>query len=218
MVEKLRDPVSGLMHLAAAALALIGLIFLLFLGRDSLVKNISLLIYGLSLVAMLSASAVYHLVRARPDIELFLRKIDHSAIYLLIAGTYTPVCMFFFDGFFRWGLLAIIWGMALIGIVVKLFVIKAPRWATAGIYLVMGWLAVFGVKEMLAVMPAGALVWLLLGGIFYSVGAVIYITRKMDFFPGVFGFHEVWHIFVVLGCLSHFILIARYIAAASGPG
>jgi hemolysin III len=167
---------------------------------------------------MLSASAVYHLVRARPDIELFLRKIDHSAIYLLIAGTYTPVCMFFFDGFFRWGLLAIIWGMALIGIVVKLFVIKAPRWATAGIYLVMGWLAVFGVKEMLAVMPAGALVWLLLGGIFYSVGAVIYITRKMDFFPGVFGFHEVWHIFVVLGCLSHFILIARYIAAASGPG
>jgi hemolysin III len=218
MVEKFRDPVSGLMHLAAAALALIGLIFLLFLGRDSLVKNISLLIYGLSLVAMLSASAVYHLVRARPDIELFLRKIDHSAIYLLIAGTYTPVCMFFFDGFFRWGLLAIIWGMALIGIVVKLFVIKAPRWATAGIYLVMGWLAVFGVKEMLAVMPAGALVWLLLGGIFYSVGAVIYITRKMDFFPGVFGFHEVWHIFVVLGCLSHFILIARYIAAASGPG
>ncbi len=218
MVEKFRDPVSGLMHLAAAALALIGLVVLLFLGRDSIMKNISLLIYGLSLVAMLSASAAYHLVRARPNVELFLRKMDHSAIYLLIAGTYTPVCLYFFDGFFRWGLLAIIWSMALIGIVVKLFIIKAPRWATAGIYLAMGWLAVFGVKEMLSTMPPGALAWLLLGGIFYSVGAVVYITRRMDFFPGVFGFHEVWHIFVVLGCLSHFILIAVYIAAAPVPG
>lgn len=218
MIKKFRDPVSGLLHLAAAVLALIGLIVLLFLGRDNLVKNISLLVYGLSLVAMLSASAVYHLVRARPEVELVLRKIDHSAIYLLIAGTYTPVCLFFFDGFLRWGLLAIIWSMALIGIVVKLFVIRAPRWVTAGIYLAMGWLAVFGVKEMLSAMPPGALIWLLLGGIFYSAGAVIYITRKMDFFPGVFGFHEVWHIFVVLGCLSHFILIARYIAAAPAPG
>jgi hemolysin III len=108
--------------------------------------------------------------------------------------------------------------MALIGILVKLFVINAPRWVTAGIYLIMGWLAVFGLKEMLTTMPAGALIWLLMGGFFYSVGAVIYITRKMDFFPGVFGFHEVWHIFVVLGCLSHFILIARYIAAVSALG
>ncbi|MHC1781736.1 MAG: hemolysin III family protein [Anaerolineaceae bacterium] len=213
MTEKFRDPVSGLMHLAAAILALVGLIVLLLLGQENIEKQISLLIYGLSLVAMLSASAIYHLVKATPGVELFLRKMDHSAIYLLIAGTYTPVCLFFFSGFYRWGLLGIIWGMALIGILVKLFVINAPRWTTAGIYLIMGWLAVFGLKEMLSTMPAGALIWLLAGGIFYSVGAVIYITRKMDFFPGVFGFHEVWHIFVVLGCLSHFILVARYIAA-----
>lgn len=214
MAKKFREPVSGLMHLAAAVLALVGLAALLILDRGSVQIRLSLLVYGLSLVAMLSASAAYHLIKARPEVELVLRKLDHSAIYLLIAGTYTPVCLFFFDGFFRWGLLAIIWAIAATGILVKLFVIKSPRWVTAGIYLVMGWLAIFGLKEMLATMPAGALLWLLAGGLFYSAGAVIYITKKMDFFPGVFGFHEVWHIFVVLGCLSHFILVARYIAAA----
>ncbi len=218
MTEKFRDPISGLMHLIAAVFALAGLVALLILGRGDPQKQISFLIYGVSLVAMLSASSIYHLVKTNPRVELFLRKMDHSAIYLLIAGTYTPVCLYFFTGFYRWGLLGIIWGMALAGILVKLFIIRAPRWVTAGIYLLMGWMAVIGLREMLVTMPVGALLWLLAGGLFYSVGAVIYITKKMDFIPGVFGFHEVWHIFVVLGCLSHFILIARYIAAAPAMG
>jgi hemolysin III len=212
MAEKFRNPVSGLTHLAAAILAAIGLVVLIILGRDSVLKQVSLLIYGISLVLMLSASATYHLVKTSPAVELFLRKMDHSSIYLLIAGTYTPVCLYFFEGFFRWGLLGIVWGMAIIGIFIKLFVIKAPRWVTAGIYLLMGWLAVIGVKEMISSMPTGALIWLLLGGLFYTFGAIVYITKKMDFYPGVFGFHEVWHIFVVLGCASHFVLVTRYIA------
>lgn len=213
MTEKFRDPVSGLMHLGAAVLAAVGLAILLILGRDDPQKELSLLIYGLSLVGMLSASATYHLAKTNPRVQLFLRKMDHTAIYLLIAGTYTPICLYFFTGLLRWGLLGTIWAMALAGILVKLFIIKAPRWVTAGIYLLMGWLAVIGVREMFATMPTGALLWLLAGGLFYSIGAIIYVTKKMDFFPGVFGFHEVWHIFVVLGCLSHFILIANYIAA-----
>lgn len=215
MSEKFRNPVSGLTHLAAAVLAAIGLVVLIILGRDSVLKQVSLLIYGISLVLMLSASATYHLVKTNPAVELFLRKMDHSSIYLLIAGTYTPVCLYFFDGFWRWGLLGIVWGMAIIGIFIKLFVIKAPRWVTAGIYLLMGWLAVIGVKEMISSMPTGALIWLLLGGLFYTFGAIIYITKKMDFYPGVFGFHEVWHIFVVLGCVSHFVLVTKYIALAA---
>jgi hemolysin III len=171
---------------------------------------VAYLIYGISLVLMFSSSAAYHLTRSSDRVMLILRKLDHTAIYLLIAGSYTPMCLIFFEGFWRVGMLTIIWSMALVGIIVKLFVIKAPRWVTAGLYLLMGWTCVMAVGEMIRTMPAGAFVWLILGGLFYTVGAVIYITRKLDFKPDVFGFHEVWHIFVILGAASHFIMIAIF--------
>ena len=212
MLEKFRDPVSGLTHLASAIAALLGTAGLLYVGRGDLTKEISLFVYGLSLILMFSASTAYHLTRSTPQVLQRLRKFDHTSIYLLIAGTYTPLCLYFFTGFWRWGLLGIIWAMALAGVVVKLFVINAPRWLTAGIYLVMGWLSIFAIKEMLATMPVGALAWLLAGGLFFTLGAVIYITKKPDLYPGVFGFHELWHIFVILGCLSHFIMVAAFIA------
>jgi hemolysin III len=212
MNKKFRDPVSGLTHLAAAIAAFFGLLALLYAGRGSLEKEISFLIYGLSLILMLSASAAYHLANAEPNVILTLRKMDHSAIYLLIAGSYTPICMFFFTGFWHWGLLTIIWIMALTGIGIKLFVIHAPRWITAGVYLLMGWLCIMAIQEMLRTMPAQAIGWLIAGGLFYTFGALIYILKKPDFFPGVFGFHEIWHIFVILGAFSHFILIAAFIA------
>jgi hemolysin III len=200
------------MHLFAAAAALLGLLLLLIMGRDSLLKELSLLVYGISLVFMLTSSSLYHLINSSPEIMMRLRKLDHAAIYILIAGTYTPICIHFFHGFWNWGLLSIIWFLALAGIIIKMFVIKAPRWVTAGIYLVMGWLSVLAVGEMIASMPAGALTWLVAGGLFYTVGAVVYIAKRPNFVPGVFGFHELWHIFVILGCLSHFILIAIYVA------
>lgn len=209
---KFRDPVSGLTHLAAAVLALIGLVGLLWIGWGDLLKEISLMVYGIGLVLMFSSSAVYHMVKAGPGVTQWLRKLDHSAIYLLIAGTYTPICLYFFSGFWRLGLLAIVWSMALAGVVVKLFIIRAPRWLTAGVYLVMGWLSVMAVKEIVTRMPPGALVWLVLGGLFFTIGAIIYIRKWPDFYPGVFGFHEVWHIFVILGALSHFIVIAAFVA------
>jgi hemolysin III len=207
-----RDPVSGLTHFFSAILAVGGLIVLLILGRGDTVKEISLLIYGLSLILMLSASATYHLMNTRPDVIVWLRKMDHTSIYLLIAGTYTPICLYYFTGFWHNGFLAIIWGMALVGIIVKLFVIRAPRWVTAGIYLLMGWLSILAVREIFTRMPAPALFWLALGGVAYTAGAIVYMLKKPDFIPGVFGFHEVWHIFVILGCLAHFLLIAIYIA------
>jgi hemolysin III len=212
MLTKFRDPVSGLTHLGAAVAASFGLAALLWLGRSDPAKELSLLIYGLSLVQLFAASAAYHLARVGPAVLLRLRKADHSAIYLLIAGSYTPICLHFFGGFWRWGLLGIIWLMALSGVVVKLFVIRAPRWVTAGIYLVMGWMSVLAVQEMLASMPAGALAWLVAGGLFYTVGAVVYMLKKPDFYPGRFGFHEIWHIFVILGALSHFIVVAVFVA------
>ncbi len=214
MLTKLREPINGLTHLFAAAGAVAGLITLLVLGWHSLLKEISFGVYGTSLILLFAASGTYHIVRAEPRVIAILRKLDHSAIYLLIAGTYTPFCVVMFSGFWKWGLLAVIWSLAIIGIVVKMFIINAPRWLTAGVYVMMGWLCLVAVGEMLRVLPVGALAWLLAGGIIYTLGALVYITKILDFLPGRFGFHEVWHILVILGALAHFIAIAGYIAPA----
>lgn len=214
MLKKLREPVNGLTHFFAAIVAAIGLIVLIVIGWNNLIKEVSLSIYGTTLILLFAASATYHLVKAGPKIVENLRKLDHSAIYLLIAGTYTPICAIMFTGFWKWGLLTIIWSLAVIGIVVKIFVIKAPRWVTAGVYLVMGWLSFTAIGEMLRALPAGALTWLIIGGVTYTLGAMVYITKRLDFFPGKFGFHEVWHIFVILAALAHFIAIAVYVAPA----
>jgi hemolysin III len=215
MLNKFRDPISGLTHLVAALGAVIGLVILLIIGRDDSAKAISLAIYGLSLVLMLAASATYHLVKGPPQVIKVLRKVDHSAIYLLIAGSYTPICIHFFRGFWQWGFVGIIWGMAIIGIAIKIFIINAPRWVTAGIYLLMGWMSIVAIPEMMATMPASALIWLVLGGLSFTLGAVVYISKKPDFYPKVLGFHEVWHIFVIIGCACHFIVIAYFIAPSS---
>jgi hemolysin III len=216
--RRFRDPVSGLTHFFSAILALVGLVTLLFISWGETGKSISLLIYGFSLVLLFSASAAYHLINASPEWIKFLRKLDHTAIYLLIAGTYTPISYNVFEGFWQWGLLTIIWSMALAGIIAKIIIIDVPRWLNAGLYLVMGWMAILGLREMITLLPAPALIWLLLGGAFYSFGAVIYITKMFNFVPGVFGFHEIWHIFVILGALSHFILILIYIAPPGATG
>ena len=207
MLKKLREPVNSLTHWAGALLGLAGLVALLIVGWSTPAKIVSLLIYGLSLIAMFSASATYHMVRAKEKVMLILRKIDHSAIFLLIAGTYTPFCVNAFSGFWKWGMLSIIWSLAAIGIIVKVFYIKAPRWLNAGIYVVMGWLCVGAAGQMLAVLPAWVFVWLIAGGVIYTLGAVVYITKIFNFWPGVFGFHEVWHIFVMLAAAAHFVAV-----------
>lgn len=209
---RLREPVNALTHLIGAAIALLGLIALMILGWGNLAKWVTLTLYGVSLTLMFLSSGVYHAYLGEPAKLLALRKLDHCAIYLQIAGTYTPVCYQYLDGAWRWGILGVIWLMAVSGIVVKLFIIRAPRWLTAGIYLVMGWLAVFAIREIIQNMPAGALTWLVAGGLFYTVGAVIYIAKRPNPFPNRFGFHEIWHIFVLLGAISHFVLVLAYIA------
>jgi hemolysin III len=214
LFRKLREPVNGLTHLVAAVIAFVGTIVLAYLAKDDPAKLVSLCLYGFTLVLMFSASAIYHLTRAGPRATLFLRKLDHSAIYLLIAGTYTPICLYYFTGFWRFGILAVIWSLGLIGITVKLFVISAPRWLTASVYLLMGWLSIAAIGEILSTMPPGALAWLLAGGLFFTGGAVVYVLKKPDLFPGVFGFHEIWHIFVILGAFSHFAIMLAYIAPA----
>jgi hemolysin III len=210
--DRFRQPVSGLTHLLTAFLALGGWVALIIIGGGAPGKMVPLSIYGLSLVLLFGCSAAYHLIRTGPKGYRLLRTLDHTAIYLLIAGSYTPICWLRLSGFWKGGLLAIIWALAFIGIGVKIFVINAPRWVTAGVYVVMGWLAVLAIRPILAALSAGALFWLAVGGVIYTLGAVIYILRKPDLAPGVFGFHELWHLFVILAAAAHYIAIAGYIA------
>jgi len=207
MLKKLREPVNSLTHWAGAILALIGLVALLIVGWGRPAKDISLLIYGVSLIFLFSASATYHMVQVKDKALEIFRKIDHAAIYFLIAGTYTPFCINAFTGFWKWGMLIIIWSLAIIGIGVKIFIIRAPRWLNAGIYIIMGWLCVGASGQLLAALPAWVLVWLIIGGVIYTLGAVVYITKIFNFIPGVFGFHEVWHIFVLLAAAAHFVAV-----------
>lgn len=207
MLKKFREPVNSLTHWAGAILAAIGLVALLITGWGIPAKVISLLIYGASLIFLFSASATYHMVQARDKALEIFRKIDHAAIYCLIAGTYTPFCINAFSGFWKWGMLSIIWSLALAGIAVKIIFIRSPRWLNAGIYVVMGWLCVGASGQLLAALPSWVLTWLIIGGVTYTLGAVVYSAKLFNFKPGVFGFHEIWHIFVLLAAAAHYVAV-----------
>lgn len=207
MISKLREPVNGLTHMGGAFAAVIGLIILLNTAATGVTNLISVLIYGVSLILLFSASTIYHSVDANPGWLEILRKMDHSAIYLLIAGTYTPICVNAFTGFYRWGFLSIIWFLAFIGILIKVYYIAAPRWISAGTYVLMGWLCVFASRELITSLTPFSLTWLILGGVTYTFGAIIYATKWFNLFPGKFGSHEIWHIFVLAGAAAHFMAI-----------
>ncbi|MGE5379062.1 MAG: PAQR family membrane homeostasis protein TrhA [Bacteroidota bacterium] len=206
-MKKFREPVNSLTHWAAAVLALIGLIALLLVSWGAPIKMISLLVYGASLIFLFSASATYHTVNRKDRVLEVFRKVDHAAIFVLIAGTYTPFCVNAFTGFWQWGMLSVIWSLALIGILIKIFYIRSPRWLNAGIYVAMGWLGIIGAGQVFTSLPVWVVFWLVAGGVIYTLGAVVYSTKIFDFVPGVFGFHEIWHIFVILAAAAHFVAV-----------
>lgn len=207
MLSKLREPINGLTHLGGAIAASIGLYFLLGSAAGGTLKLVSALIYGVSLILLFSASAAYHSIPGTPPTVELLRKLDHAAIYLLIAGTYTPICLNAFSGFFRWGLLGIIWGIAVTGILFKLFYVEEPRWLGALIYVLMGWLCISAAGQMLTALSPVALTWLIVGGVIYTFGALIYATKIFDVAPQTFGYHGFWHICVLLGAAAHFLAV-----------
>ena len=207
MFKNFREPVNSLTHWVGAVLALIGLIALLLVGWGTPAKVISLIIYGVSLIFLFSASATYHTVNRKDKVLEIFRKVDHAAIFLLIAGTYTPFCVIAFSGFWQWGMLSILWSLALIGIIVKIFYIRSPRWLNAGIYVIMGWLGIAAAGQIFNALPVWVITWLVVGGVIYTLGAIVYSTKIFNFVPGVFGFHEIWHIFVILAAMAHFIAV-----------
>ena len=203
IMKYIKEPVNALTHLSAAVLAVPATVYLLVLAAGG-VERFSFLIFGLSMVALYTASAIYHMLRVSPRYERVLRKLDHSMIFLLIAGTYTPICLISLKGPWGYGLLAVIWSLALAGVLLKLFWIEAPRWLSTAIYLGMGWLCIFAFYPMIKALSGRAFLWLLAGGVFYSIGAVIY-GRKKCLFSWHLGFHEVFHVFIMLGTACHYI-------------
>lgn len=211
--KKLREPVSGLTHLAGALLSVAGLVQLTYVAavRGTVWHVVSFAIFGASLILLYTASALYHLLPLSPRGQQALRRVDHMMIYVLIAGTYTPFCLVPLRGVWGWSLLAGVWVLAVAGIVVKAFWLHAPRWLSTGFYLGMGWLVLIALGPLLRTVPAGVVPWLIAGGAFYSVGAVVYATRWPNFVPRVFGFHELWHLFVMAGSFSHWLAVFRFL-------
>ncbi len=212
--KTLREPVSGLTHAVGGVLAVVGLGVLLATAASTgrLDQLLAFGIFGLSLVALYAASALYHLLPLSPAGVARLRRLDHMTIFVLIAGTYTPFCLLALDGGWRWGLLALIWSLALCGVMLKVRWMDAPRWLSVALYLGMGWIAVIAASELLRAVPPGGIAWVLSGGLVYSAGALAYGLKRPNPVPGVFGFHEIWHIFVLAGSACHFWAVLHYIA------
>jgi hemolysin III len=210
----LREPVNGLTHLAAGLLASVGLIVLLAkTAREGRIDQlVAFGVFGFSLISLYTASALYHLLPLSPLGVARLRRVDHMAIFVLIAGTYTPFCLLALDGVWKIGLLGLIWSLALCGMLLKVFWMEAPRWLSVAFYLGMGWVAVVAAPALFRAVPAGGMAWVLAGALAYSVGALVYWLKRPNPIPGVFGFHELWHLFVVAGSACHFWAVLRYIA------
>src|SRR5215207_11203236 len=169
-------------------------------------------IFGLSLIALYSACTLYHLLPLSPPSVARLRRVDHMMIFVLIGGTYTPFCLLALDGAWRVGLLSVIWSLAVCGILLKLFWMEAPRWLSVTLYLGMGWVAVIAAPALFLAVPTGGIAWVLGGGLLYTAGALIYALKRPNLMPGVFGFHELWHLFVVAGSACHFWAVLHYLA------
>ncbi len=132
-------------------------------------------------------------------------------IFVLIAGTYTPLCLIPLRGFVGWVFLGVVWGIALFGIIIKIFWLHAPRWISTALYLSMGWSALFIITRLVQILPQGALFWMMMGGVFYTLGAIMYAIKKPNVVKGVWEFHETWHLFVLAGSFSHFWMMKTYL-------
>ena len=203
-----KDPISALTHFLGALAAIAGTIYLATQVDGT--KRVVFVIYGVSMVALFSASSIYHFFDLGEGNKL-LRKFDHMAIFLLIGGTYVPPLVHTLTGTWRIAMLALIGGLALAGVIFKLWWTACPRWLTAGIYLGMGWVILIPAHLVFPALSSASFTWLLAGGVTYSVGAIIYAIKRPNPIPGFFGFHEIWHLFVLAAAAFHFVFMLTLI-------
>jgi hemolysin III len=212
---QLREPVSALTHLLGAILSVIGLIVLISaaIKRGSAQDITAVSIFGASLVMMYCVSALYHASNLSERGLGHFQRVDHVMIYVLIAGSYTPICLIVLRGSLGMWLLAIVWTLAAVGVSQKIFWMKrSPRWLSTVLYIGMGWIAVVIAKPLIAAGSKGFFLWLLAGGISYTLGAVVYAMKWPRGSGTAFGSHEVWHLFVMAGSFAHYWAILTYVA------
>lgn len=214
MNNYLREPINGFTHLAGAILSFIGLLALVIktaLQGPSAVALTAVIIFGISMILLYSASATYHLVVSTERVISYLRRIDHAMIFLLIAGSYTPFCLIALKGTAGWLLFSVIIAIAIVGISFKLIWFNCPRWLSTGIYVLMGWLAIFLIGPLKKALSPQGLELLIIGGVFYTIGAIIYATKPNFLKSKYLGFHEIFHIFIMFGTLTHFLCVFKYV-------
>ncbi len=213
MTARLRDPVSGLTHFIAVILSFFALGVLAWKTTHPLKPwhLATSVVFCSGMILLYSVSTLYHWLPLEEKGRLFMRRLDHIMIFVLIAATYTPFCLVPFRDSFGWAMFGAVWAIAVLGTAFKVFWINAPRWVSTLIYVGMGWIAIAGFEPMVRILEPGALFWLVAGGVLYSTGAAVYGFRRPDPFPSTFGFHEIFHIFVMLGSSAHFWAIYRYV-------
>ena len=217
-MKKIKDPVSGFSHLIGAVLSIAGLVLMIvkaaIYSDEPAWDIVSSSIFGAALILLYTFSTLYHLLSVGETANRVLRKFDHIMIYILIAATYTPIILGPLRGGWGWSIFGVIWLLAILGTILTAIWIKAPRWLTTGIYLAMGWIIVIAVYPMLTKFASlgalSSLWWLLAGGLFYTIGAIIYGIKKPNI-NKYFGFHEIFHIFILLGSFCHFWFVFYYV-------
>src|SRR5690606_7101191 len=213
--ESSREPVNGWLHLGAAVLAGVGLIVLgaNAAEHDSWRHTTGAVVFGVSAILMFGASALYHLARGSLRGPLY-RRLDHAMIYIFIAGSFTPVCLVALHGSaMATPLLVSVWALAIMGVLQEVAWRGAPRRLSTWLYLGLGWLGALSAFPLLRTSQVELLAWLIAGGLLYTVGAMIYHKRWPRGVPGVFGFHELWHVFVIAACASHYWAVLNYVIA-----
>ena len=219
-MAKIKDPVSGITHLIGASLSLVGLVLLIvFAALYSNEKGwdiVSFTIFGVALLLLYLFSTLYHMLNLKEKGTRVFRKFDHIMIYILIAATYTPVCLGPLRGPWGWTIFGIVWAMAILGTILTAVWIDAPRKLTTAIYIIMGWTVVIALYPMITIfsqIPRGieGMLWLLAGGIFYTIGGVLYAKKWQKLKSKYWGFHEIFHIFVMLGSFCQFWFIFDYL-------
>ena len=213
-----RDPYDGLRpwsaitHGVGAVLALMGTIFLLARSAGEWKHFWAFAVYGVSMVGLYTASTLYHCINTSVRGRLALRKYDHCSIYLLIAGSYTPVCVIALDSLQGLILCGAVWALAAAGIALSIAWIDCPRWLTSGIYLFMGWMALGAIGSIVRALPFDGMLALVLGGVLYSVGGVLYAVKWPGRNNPCFGCHEIFHLFILMGSACHFWLMYQVVA------
>ena len=218
MSVTIREPGSAITHFIGMMMAILAstplLIKAVLSGQP--VIFFAMVVFIASMILLYGASATYHSINVGGRILRVFRKLDHMMIFVLIAGSYTPVCLVILGGRLGYTLLAVVWGVAILGMAVKAFWITCPKWFSSVIYIAMGWVCVMAIRQIVAALTPAAFAWLLAGGIIYTIGGVIY-ALKLPIFNSKhknFGSHEIFHLFVMGGSFCHYMMMYGYVAAA----